>query len=239
VHWSIDESKPSSFRFKGYAARYSPSLLGDYTRLSYDRGAPWERDIAYFNRFPADVTVRAPRAYVVPQAWREAIERLEWNGVQMTRLEADELMEVDYYHIKSVVSRAAAYEGRMFHDAVDLERRSGRIGVRAGDYVIALDQDNARYAVEMLEPQGHDSFFRWGFFNSVLEKKEAYSDYVFEDHALELLRDEPGLKVKFDAWKGANAALVSDQNAVLDFIFANCQRYREPEWSRYPVFMLA
>ena len=63
----------------------------------------------------------------------------------------------------------------------------------------------------MLEPQGHDSFFRWGFFNSVLEKKEAYSDYVFEDHALELLRDEPELKAKFDAWKGANVALVSDQ----------------------------
>jgi hypothetical protein len=31
--------------------------------------------------------------------------------------------------------------------------------------------------------KGHDSFFRWGFFNSVLEKKEAYSDYVFEDEA--------------------------------------------------------
>jgi hypothetical protein len=24
----------------------------------------------------------------------------------------------------------------------------------------------------------------------------------------------------------------------LDFIFANCARYREPEWRRYPVFMI-
>jgi hypothetical protein len=239
VHWSMDASKPSNFRFKGYAAKYSPSLLGDYTRLSYDRSAPWESDIAYYNRFPADVTVKAPRAYVIPQAWREAIERLEWNGVQMTRLAADETMDVDYYQVKSVVSRANAYEGHMFHDQVELERRTGTVSLRAGDYVVALDQDNARYAVEMLEPQGHDSFFRWGFFNSVLEKKEAYSDYVFEDHALELLHDEPELKTKFEAWKGANAALLSDQGAVLDFIFANCRRYREPEWNRYPVFMLA
>jgi hypothetical protein len=238
VHWSMDESTPSSFRFKGYAAKYSASLLGDYMRLWYDRSAPWECDIAYYNRFPADVTVRAPRAYLVPQAWREVIERLAWNGVQMTRLSADEVMDVEYYHIKSVASRAHAYEGHMFHDEVELERRSDRIGVRAGDYVIALDQDSARYAVEMLEPQGHDSFFRWGFFNSVLEKKEAYSDYVFEDHATELLRDEPELKAQFEAWKAANPALISDQNAVLDFIFANCQRYREPEWSRYPVLML-
>ena len=238
VHWAMDDTTPSTLRFKGYGAYYSASLLGDYTRLSYARSEPWERDIAYYNRFPADVTVRAPRAYLVPQAWREVIERLAWNGVQMTHLAADQVIEVEYYHITSVASRGEAYEGHMFHDEVALERRSGRIGVRAGDYVIALDQDRARYAVEMLEPQGHDSFFRWGVFNSVLEKKEAYSDYVFEDHALELLRDEPQLKAKFAAWKAANPALLSDQGAVLDFIFANCERYREPEWRRYPVFML-
>ena len=61
---------------------------------------------------------------------------------------------------------------------------------------------------------------------------------MFEDHALELLQSEPELKASFAAWKDANPALVSSQNAVLDFIFANCQRYREPEWRRYPVFML-
>ena len=238
VHWAMDESNPSSFNFKGYAAVYSPSILGDYTRLSYDRSAPWEREIAYYNSFPADVEVPAPKAYVVPQQWREAIERLQWNGVQMERLSADETRTVDYYHVASVKSRSNAYEGHMFHDEMVLERRTDTLLLRAGDYLVSLDQDQARYAVEMLEPQGHDSFFRWGLFNSVLEKKEAYSDYVFEDHAAELLRDEPELKTKFEAWKAANPSLLTNQNAVLDFIFANCERYREPEWSRYPVFMV-
>jgi hypothetical protein len=238
VHWTMDEANPSSFRFHGYAAVYKPSILGDYTRLSYDRSAPWERDIAYYNRFPADVTVPRPRAYIVPQQWREAIERLQWNGVRMERVTADEVRSVDSYQIVSVESRRNAYEGHMFHDEVVLERRRIEVLVRAGDVVVPLDQDHARYAVEMLEPQGHDSFFRWGFFNSVLEKKEAYSDYVFEDHAAELLRDEPALKAKFEAWKAAHPALLQDQNAVLDFIFANCARYREPEWGRYPVLMM-
>jgi hypothetical protein len=199
---------------------------------------PWERDIAYYNSFPADVEVPAPKAYVVPQQWREAIERLQWNGVAMERLAADEQREVDYYQVLSVQSRANAYEGHMFHDEVVLERRTQVLSLRAGDYIVTLDQEQARYAVEMLEPQGHDSFFRWGLFNSVLEKKEAYSDYVFEDHAAELLRDEPDLRAKFAEWKAANPTLLLEQNAVLDFIFANCERYREPEWSRYPVFML-
>jgi hypothetical protein len=231
----MDETNPSTFRFKGYEAKRSPSVIGNYTRLSYDRSQPWERDIAYYNSFPADVRVRAPKAYVVPQQWREAIERLQWNGVEMTRVEAPTTVDAQYYHIASVTSRPNAYEGHMFHDAVEVEARQGVFQLNAGDYIVSLDQDNARYAVETLEPQAHDSFFRWGFFNSVLEKKEAYSDYVFEDLALEMLETEPELKAKFDAWKQANPELLSNQDAVLGFIFHNGQRHAEPEWRRYPV----
>jgi hypothetical protein len=238
IHWAMDASKHSTFRFKGYEARYKPSVLGGYQRLWYDRSAPYEKDIPYYDSFPADVVVWAPKAYVVPQQWREVIERLQWNGVRMERVEADREQELACYHVKSVGSRPNAYEGHMFHDDVQLERRCATVRLRAGDYIVPLDQERARYAVEMLEPLGHDSFFRWGFFNSVLEKKEAYSDYVFEDEAEKLLAEEPELAAKFAGWKQANPALLQDQNAVLDFIFANCARYREPEWRRYPVFMI-
>ena len=239
VHWSLDESAPAKVRFSGYAAQYKPSAIASYSRLWYDRSAPWEREIDYYNSFPADVTVKAPRAYVLPKAWREVAERLQWNGVRMERIDSARLVDAEYYHIASVSSRTGAYEGHMFHDDVQLERRSARVNLHEGDWWIALDQAQARYAVETLEPQGHDSFFRWGLFNSVLEKKEAYSDYVFEDHAEELLRDEPELVASFATWKLANPELVSNQEAVLDFIFANCQRYAEPEWRRYPVLMIS
>ena len=238
IHWVMDEENTATFRFKGYEAKYKPSVLGDYSRLYYDRTSPWERDIAYYNRFNADVTVTAPKAYVIPQAWREAIERLALNGVQVERVQEDRMQEVAYYHVVSVASRPNAYEGHMFHDDVQLEKRQGSVLLRAGDVIVPLDQDRARYVVETLEPLAHDSFFRWGFFNSVLEKKEAYSDYVFEDEAERLLADEPELAAKFADWKDANPALLSNQEAVLDFVFANCARYREPEWRRYPVFMI-
>jgi len=238
VRWKMDEANPSSFRFKGYEAKYKKSVLGDYSRLYYDRSSVWERDIAYYNRFPVDASVPAPQAYVVPQQWREAIERLEWNGVRMERIDADRMQQVAYYQIDSVTSRPTAYEGHMFHDDVVLERRHASVQLRAGDYLVPLDHDNARYAVETLEPLAHDSFFRWGFFNSVLEKKEAYSEYVFEDEAERLLAQEPELAAKFEQWKGEHPGLLTNQEAVLDFIFANCARYREPEWRRYPVFMI-
>jgi hypothetical protein len=238
VHWVLDEANPSSFRFKGYEAKRLPSLIGNYTRLAYDRNAPWEREIPYYNRFKVDAAVAAPRAYVVPQAWREVIERLQWNGVQMEAITQARSETVQTYHIKSTRSRPNAYEGHMFHDEMVLEKRTATVTLQPGDFWISLDQDNARYAVETLEPLGHDSFFRWGFFNSVLEKKEAYSDYIFEDHASELLRDEPELAAAFDAWKAQHPEQAGDQVAVLDFIFTHCKRYAEPDWRRYPVLSI-
>jgi hypothetical protein len=235
VSWKMDDANPSTFRFKGYAAKRSASLLGNYQRLSYDRSQPWEKDIAYYNNFVPSATVRAPKGYIVPQAWREAIERLQWNGVEMARFDEASTVEAQYYHIASVTSRPNAYEGHMYHDVVELEARTASFTVQPGDWFIPLKQANARYAVETLEPQGHDSFFRWGFFNSVLEKKEAFSDYVFEDLAMEMLETEPALKARFEAWKAANPALLSDQEKVLGFIFENGKRHAEPEWRRYPV----
>jgi hypothetical protein len=217
---------------------YSPSKIGNYTRLSYDRNQPWEKDIAYYDHFVEDVVIATPKAYLIPQAWREVIERLQWNGVEMQRLAEDHEFSAQTYRIKHVTSRATAYEGHMFHDDMELSTQTESISARAGDFLLPLNQANARYAVETLEPQAHDSFFRWGFFNSVLEKKEAYSDYVFEDSAYEMLQEEPELKAKFEQWKKENPQLLSDQTAVLNFIFANGKRFNESEWRRYPVFSL-
>jgi hypothetical protein len=236
--WTPDYSRPSTFLFKGYQAVHSPSLLGNYTRLSYDRSQPWEKDIDYVNRFNAQDTARAPRAFLIPQAWREVIERLQWNGVHMTRLEADQTLEARVYRIERVTSRPDAYEGHLFHDEVTLSTHTEMIAARAGDFLLGLDQPQARYAVETLEPLAHDSFFRWGFFNSVLEKKENFSDYVFEDTAAQMLRDEPALRLKFEQWKLSHPELLSDGEAVLGFLFAHGQRHREPEWRRYPVLAL-
>lgn len=238
VTWKADHSRPSRFRFKGYQAVYSPSKIGNYMRLSYDRNQAWEKDIEYFDHFVEDVIVKAPKAYLIPQAWREVIERLQWNGVVLERFSDDCSMRVQAYHIVDVQSRANAYEGHMFHDAMELSVSTQTINARAGDYLLSLNQPNARYAVETLEPQAHDSFFRWGFFNSVLEKKEAFSDYVFEDSAYEMLQTEPELAEKFAVWKAANPSLLDNQEAVLNFIFANGKRYHEPEWRRYPIYSI-
>lgn len=238
VHWKIDYTRPNLTRFKGFKAVYSPSTLGNYQRLSYDRNQAWEKDIEFFDRCLEEVVIDAPKAYLIPQAWREVVERLQWNKVQLQRLASDLSLQVQTYRIGALTTRGSAYEGHMFHDDMTLTAQPETYQARAGDWLVPLDQPNARYAVETLEPQAHDSFFRWGFFNSILEKKENFSDYVFEDSAMEMLRDEPGLQAAFDQWKAQNPGLLADQNAVLGFIFARGKRFEEPSWRRYPVLSL-
>ena len=238
VKWVIDRSTVSKFKFKGFAAVYSPSKLGNYTRLSYDQNQPWEKEIDCYDQFVPQVTVSVPSSYVIPQEWREVIHRMEWNKVVMQRATESRQQEVQIYHISEVRTRASPYEGHMFHDDVVLEARTEIVTIKVGDYIASTDQKASRYVIETLEPQAHDSFFRWGFFNSILEKKEAFSDYVFEDTAVELLEAEPALKILFENWKRDNPNLVDNQQEILDFIFANCQRFHEPEWRRYPIFRL-
>ncbi|ADU38077.1 M14 family zinc carboxypeptidase [Variovorax paradoxus] len=238
--WRSDQSRPNSFRFKGYEAVYAPSSLGNYQRLSYDRNQPWEKDIPYFDRFVEEVALAAPKAYLVPQAWREVIERLEWNGVALRRLEEDEVFgNARVYRIEHVAPRPGPYEGHMFHDEVTLVPRTETVQARASDVWISLDQPKARYIVETLEPEAHDSFFRWGFFNGVLEKKESFSAYVFEETAHRMLEEEPALKAGFEAWKKNNPDKLGDPQAVLGFIFAHGQRHAEAGWRRYPVVGLS
>lgn len=235
VVWKPDYSQVATFRFKGYTAVFRPSQLGNYMRLAYDRNQPWERDIAWFNRCKVDVEVATPRSYLIPQAWREVIERLQWNGVVLERLGATQRFTGLAYYVDAVVSRPGSYEGRMFHDSLSLHSEEESVLAQAGDVLVHLDRANARYAVETLEPQAHDSFFRWGFFNSILEKKEAFSDYVFEDTAQEMLDTELPLRTAFEEWKAKHPDQLVDQSAVLSFIFSNGQRHAEPEWRRYPV----
>ena len=153
----------------------------------------------------------------------------------MTPLQSDTTFTGRTYHITDAPLRSQAYEGHLFHDAVQLKSVAGPVTAQTGDYYIELDQPACRYLVEALEPEAHDSFFRWGFFNSILEKKERFSAYLFEDTAAEMLLAEPELQRLFAQWKLDHPQLLADQSAVLDFLFASGQRHQEPGWMRYPV----
>ena len=88
--------------------------------------------------------------------------------------------------------------------------------------------------METLEPQATDSFFARGFFDSVLQAKEHYSDYVFEDLAAEFLTKNPGVRQQLDDQKKADPAFAASGPAQLDWVYQHSP-YAEAGYRRYPV----
>ena len=238
LNWQLDEQRGRPFRFSGFTAVLEPSRLGSYQRLRYDRDAPWVKDIAYFDRYQPTVSVVPPRAYLLPQAWHDVALRLQAHGVPLRRALRAGRVPAEACRITRFEKRRAPFEGRHLHDVLEVETEARTADVAEGDWLVPLGGPHDRFIVEVLEPHGLDSFFRWAFFDSVLDKKESFSDYVFEDEAEQLLDEEPGLRSRFDDWKAAHPDLLGDREAVLGFIFLAAQRYAEPEWRLYPVLRL-
>jgi hypothetical protein len=238
LDWKLDLQRGRTFRFSGFQAVYEPSRLGSYQRLRYDRAAPWGKDIPYFDRYEATTTAVPPRAYVLPQAWHEVALRLQAHGVPLRRATSAGRVRAEAYRIQHYEKRPAPFEGRHLHDVLEVQLEPMVAEVAVGDWLVPLGGPCDRFIVEVLEPLGMDSFFRWAFFDSVLNRKEGFSDYVFEDEAEQLLVTEPGLRQHFEAWKTKHPQLLGDPQAVLGCIFSRSQRHAEPEWRRYPVLRL-
>ena len=238
LDWRLDKQRSRTFRFSGFSAVREPSRLGSYQRLRYDRSAPWAKDVPYFDRYETVVTVVPPRAYLLPQAWHDVALRLQAHRVPLQRVARGACVAAEAYRIDHHQKRALPFEGRHLHDALQVHAEPITADVAAGDWVVPLGGPHDRFIVEVLEPLGVDSFFRWAFFDSILDKKEGFSDYVFEDEAERLLAAEPGLRDRFEAWKLEHPELLDDPQAVLGFIFLAAQRYAEPAWRRYPVLRL-
>jgi len=238
LDWRVDRSRFDSVEFRGYAAGYKPSAVSGLPRLFYDRAKPFTKTIRYFNRFLPQKTATKPTAYLIPQGWHNVIELLQLNGAAMQPLPADTTLTVEVTRIESHQSAPRAYEGH--HPNFDVKTSVSRqqLRFRKGDWRIPTGQATDRYLVEMLEPTGPDSFFAWNFFDTVLQQKEGYSDYVFEDVAADFLQKHPDVRRELEEKRAADPAFAKNALAQLDFVYRRSP-WAEPEYRRLPVFRLA
>jgi hypothetical protein len=87
----------------------------------------------------------------------------------------------------------------------------------------------------MLEPAGADSYFAWNFFDGVMQQKEGYSDYRWDDVAAGVLQADTLLQTLLNKKKKLDAAFAKNASAQLDFIYKH-SAYFEPGFMRLPVY---
>lgn len=234
LDWKIDSSKYDMITFHGYEAGSKPSQLTGEPLLYYDRSKPYTKEIKYFNHFDTALTVNAPKYYIIPQAWKQAIKRLEWNKVDMSRLNEDIKLELNMYYIEDYKTESSPYNGHYLHSDVKVRQEKMKVQFYKGDYIVPAKGKEKQYIMQTLEPHAPDSYFAWNMFDEILQSREYFSPFIFEERAMQILDTTPGLKKKLAEYVATDASLAKDTYAQMKFIYRNSP-YFEKTYMRYPV----
>ncbi len=221
------KKEPSTVQFKGYKGEMIDSKVTTGKRLFYDRSKPFLEPVDYYNIFRPKNEITIPKAYILKQGWHRVVERLENNKIEFTQFEKDTTFIVETFHVDDYKTRKNAYEGHYLHYNTTVKIDSVSTTFSKGDIYIPTNQKGLRYIIETLEPEATDSFFNWNFFDTVLQQKEGYSAYVFEDVAEQFLKDNPAVKKEFEDKLAADEDFAKNPRAQLNFVYKKSPHYEK------------
>ncbi len=233
--YEVDTTQFRMINFDGYET--SDKIIDKVTglpRFGYDRSKPFSAKIKYYDVYNTSEEINIPEYYVIPQGWKNVIDRLKLNGVDFIALEKDTVMEVTVDYIDECSSPSRPYNGHYFHDKVSTHSEVQKIAYYTGDIIIPVRQKRIKYILEMLEPKAMDSFFRWNFFDSTLDQREYFSSYGFEENALKYLNEHPEFKKKVEDKRASDPEFAQNHRAQLAYIYNNTE-WAEKTFKRYPV----
>jgi len=235
LQWAIDTSKTTTLEFKGYEADEFNSEITGFPRLKYDRNRPFVKDVAYQNYYKPAHEVEIPKAYVIKKGFDKIIDLLTVNQIDFNILKEDTSLVVESYKIDSFSTFQKPYEGHYPHYNTKVLSSIKKVNFTSGDIMVPTNQKGLRYLLETLEPEATDSFFNWNFFDAILQQKEGFSPYVFEDLALEILQDDQEIKKQFYLKKKIDSTFSSDWHAQLNWIYMQ-SKYYEKAHLQYPIY---
>jgi murein tripeptide amidase MpaA len=191
-----------------------------------------------------------PRAYWVPPAWSDVVERLELHGIALERLEAPREVDVEACRLSGVKLAEQPFEGRVqlagtstepwsaapaaTGSGCTVERRRERLP--AGSVRVPTDQPLGLLAMLLLEPASPDSFLRWGFFHEILQRTEYVEGYVMEPLAERMLAADAALRAEYERAVAADPALAGDPRARLAWLYRRSP-WADDRYLLYPVFV--
>lgn len=235
VQWELDTTRTSILNFKGYEADTLISAVTGFNRLKYDTSRPFTKPVTYQNYYKPSEKIKIPSAYLLKKSNYKVLDLLSQNKINYTLLKKDTLVEVEAYKIENYETRKNSYEGHYLHFDTKVAASTKKVQFLQGDIFVPVKQEGIRYILETLEPSATDSFFNWNFFDAILQQKEGFSPYVFEDIALKLLQDNNLLNEAFQLKKSTDENFSNNWYAQLEYIYQN-SKYYEDAHLQYPVY---
>lgn len=237
IAWTVDTTKADTLNFKGFEVDTLTSEVTGLPRIKYDENRPFTKSVVYRNSFIPTDSIEIPQAYIVKKPWSQLMDRLDNNLISYRTLSKDTIINVESYKIGDYQTGNQPYEGHYPHYGTKVAKSYVGITFSQGDILIPTDQPGIRYLLETLEPSATDSFFNWNFFDTVLQRKEGFSPYVFEDMATEMLKNNARLRETFQFKKATDKQFAENAYAQLEWLYSKSE-HSEPAYLQYPVYRI-
>lgn len=235
IDHALDTKKYRTIPFLGLEFGYKPSDVTGVNRLVYDQNKPWSRDVKYYDSYVATDSVMLPKAYIIPFAYDDVIQKLKRNGIQLRNVPLDTVVVLRVSYIAEYKTVNQPYEKHYLHYGIKTRDTFMSVVVRAGDVVAVVKPENERFLISVLEPRSSDSYFAWNAFDGILQQKEGYSDYVFEDKAAAWLKAHPEKYKELQRKKAQDPAFAKNAGAQLNWVYKQSEHY-EQSHNLYPVY---
>lgn len=180
------------------------------------------------------LTLRRPEAYWVPSYRADIIERLRIHNVQMETLTEPRAVEVEMLTLPNATFATRANEGHVQMTSGEPVVETRVWTFPAGSVRVPTDQPMGDVVVLMLEPQGVESLFAWGFFPEIFSRVEYIEAYAIAPLGEEMLASDPELRAEFEARLASDPDFAADGDARLAWLYERTPFY-DQRYRLYPI----
>lgn len=220
------------FRYKGIKSVEVESWITGSTVLHYT-GEPYEIDIPFLNKSIVKDSIIVPSQYIIPKEFSHLIDIIKLHGVNIEVLNKNSKITVERTRFRNVKFTQVPYEGRT-QPEYEIENFVESVEVPEGTFIISTNQRTLPIIVHLLEPKSPDSFVKWGFFNSVFERKEYFEAYSMEPIARKMAEENPAVKEEFLKKVESDETFRANTRARLNFFYERSP-YFDKQFNLYPV----
>ena len=230
-------SEADSVLFKGFTAVVDTNAITGLGHLKYDRNLPYQKTIPFYKSYKASDSLLIPKFYIIRGQERKIINQLKANDILFEVLTQEKTLPVYGQVVRSFNAISKPYEGHYMHNSKLIEKVEMNVKFRPGDVLIPTNQNGSMFLHAVLQPMAEDSYFTWNYFDSYLQEKEYFSNYVFVDKIKSILDSKPELRQAFEAKKQSDLEFAGSEWQQLYYLYQNSP-YFEPSYMLLPVFEL-
>lgn len=233
VKYKFRETLADSMQFLGIT---SSKVKSEITGAEYVKweGQPVTQVVPSLLMDVPELSVPVPKAYWIPTEWGNVIEKMKQHGIELETLTESKEIKLEFSTVENYKMGNQPYEGMMRVQSSDLNRKYKTLALNPGSVRVKTDQPLGELAVILLEPESVDSFFQWGYFNTIFTQTEYMETYIMEPLIAKMLSEDSELNKRFEDKKAAEPDFAKSPRAIYQWFYAQTP-YFDQNWKVIPV----